>query len=43
MRQLSWITKENIISTPSIFLNGKKLPIQYNVVDIPYFFWKGIS
>ena len=23
MRQLSWITKENIISTPSIFLNGK--------------------
>ena len=43
MRQLSWITKENIISTPSIFLNGKKLPIQYNVVDIPYFFCKGIS
>lgn len=42
IRQLSWITKENIISTPSVFLNGKKLPIQYNVSDIPYFFWKGI-
>lgn len=41
IRQLSWITKENIISTPSVFLNGKKLPIQYNVSDIPYFFWKG--
>lgn len=40
IRQLSWITKENIISTPSVFLNGKKLPIQYNVSDIPYFFWK---
>ena len=41
IRQLSWITKENINSTPSVFLNGKKLPFHYNVSDIPYYFWKG--
>ncbi len=38
LEQLSWITDEDIKSTPSVFLNGYKLPQQYESSDIPYFF-----